>query len=881
MASDTSWKTTSTKRKARLATPAPRKLQRLNSTAKSSSRRASQKTLTQAQWLTPQQNQLADDEMLLDENVRPYTFPEVRGRRRLKKRDSTLTQMDFFDSRSLDLEEQEDMDGQLLPPPSDGSGDNIQSLPQFDGPYSSPRRPRPRKSSTDERRVVPAKQSAESQEYKPSRRKRKLQQMENETPSTATRTSRRVVSKQVVFEDPAQSLEYFNEALAGSTRVTPEKPELEIKESLQEEDRDERMKFEVATPAFQSSLQHLHTPTTKRVIILSSQSPESLPPSVRRRGRHDPSTPDAARRTPLIERSINACQATPSRSSSKKVTLKYKTSPPSQPPSPARKIIVLKLAKRRGYRSVPRIEDSQKNLWSIPSSSSQQQAHSSMLSMKELVPQTREDLSETEIPATSQGHNVTSSPPREPMPESLPSVTDIVERRQCFDFNIISQRDNDAVPQASLQKGTTGADARTVPTEITTPKLTRLDEPQLEPSLPDSGMLLDAPKTLERLMVEDSEAEDSDIESVDSAVRVMASKPLHDGSSTPMPQRNERSEGQERTVSPSPVRGTVNDQASPEKHTKQPMDEPRTPLPLPQLVAQSTTERRPTQPSLRHDADEVQLPRPRFIHRSSTHVSSTLVPLNDIEMAPPSSSQPSTKSMTQKSVNPASMPHPSQVSTQDATQAFLHLSSFPRPFHDNYYEERNDKITIKDSSSCGVSMSQLPQHMDATQSQLNINLGLDEMFNSDEDGDIDLDPPSTASHDKHRLSSDIQIERTPPTKRTVDVLHPDLSRTSAMRKTDDNIEDSPQLGRQAPDQTRNDSPIPSSQQSISIPSSPNPPPLQKKYDPLPGFDNDTQSNFTQGGHVTAAYVHRQREAGVLPDWFTPDPYKVPGYTRRK
>lgn len=306
------------------------------------------------------------------------------------------------------------MDDQFLPPPSDGSGDRIESLPQFDGHYSSPRRPRPRKSSTDEKRVAPAKQSAESQEYKPSRRKRKLKQMENETPSSARRTSRRVVSKQVVFADPAESFEYFNEALAASTRVTPEKPELEIKESLQEEESEKEMKIEAATSAFQTSLQHLHTPTTKRVIILSSQSPESLPPSIRRRGRHDLSSPDASRRTPLTERSINACQISPSRSPSKKVTLKYKISPPSRASSPAKKIIVLQLAKRRGSRSVPRIEDSQKNLWSIPSSSSQQQAHSSMSSMKQLVPQTREDLSETEIPATSQGHNVASSPPRSP-----------------------------------------------------------------------------------------------------------------------------------------------------------------------------------------------------------------------------------------------------------------------------------------------------------------------------------------------------------------------------------------------------------------------------------------------------------------------------------
>ncbi|RMZ83174.1 hypothetical protein DV738_g1400, partial [Chaetothyriales sp. CBS 135597] len=52
------------------------------------------------------------------------------------------------------------------------------------------------------------------------------------------------------------------------------------------------------------------------------------------------------------------------------------------------------------------------------------------------------------------------------------------------------------------------------------------------------------------------------------------------------------------------------------------------------------------------------------------------------------------------------------------------------------------------------------------------------------------------------------------------------------------------------------------------------------HSPIPGFDNETQSNFTQGGHVTAAYIHRQRDLGLLPKWYTPKPYRVPGYTRR-
>ncbi|KPI39230.1 uncharacterized protein AB675_4977 [Cyphellophora attinorum] len=53
-----------------------------------------------------------------------------------------------------------------------------------------------------------------------------------------------------------------------------------------------------------------------------------------------------------------------------------------------------------------------------------------------------------------------------------------------------------------------------------------------------------------------------------------------------------------------------------------------------------------------------------------------------------------------------------------------------------------------------------------------------------------------------------------------------------------------------------------------------------EYTQLEGYNNETQSNFTQGGHVSAAYIHRQREKGLLPPGWTPKCFKVPGFTRR-
>lgn len=851
MASGTSWTITSTKRKTTTATPAPRKRQRVNTSAKPSSRRPSQKTLTQAQWMTPQPNQLANDDMI-EENPRPYTLPKTKNARsRLMKRDSTLTQMDFFDNRPWDLE---DIDDQPLPQPGD-SGDAPVSLPQFDGCYSSPRRSRPRKAALEERRPGVLKQNPESQEYKPSRRrKRPLQDAEQEIPSSERRTSRRIASKQVVFTDPAQSFEYFNDALATPSAGPRERPQLEIKESLQTNQDEEEKFHQGSKPALRTSLQHLHTPTTKRVIILSSQSPESLPPSMRKNDRHDLPTPDASRRTPLTERSINAWQISPTKSSPKKALKKHKRSP-SQVSSPAKKIVVLKLA-RRAPQPIQQIEDSQKNLWSIPSSS-QHQVDTTILPLMQPPPRTTDELSETEIPATSQGHNMVSSPPMNAMQDSLPSFMDIVGRPP--DVMNASHKDKSTFPNDSTQNGATGLDFESISAKSEMPQSNR---DQFEPPLPDPEPLPHVSKTLDLLVVEDSEAE-----SLESPVKLRSKTLSPVALSTPISPRREHSSTQERAVSPPPLAGTVYHPDLSDRYQNQPVSEPATPLPLPQLVSQSATPRQSTQQNARHEMDEFQLPQPpTIIHRTSTHISTTLVPLNDVDSGSSSSSFPLTKPITQNSVNPASMPHPSQISTQDATQGFLPMSSFPRSFHDSFYEERNDKITIKDSSSYGVSMSQLPQHVSSTQSQLNIDLGLDEVLNSEDEGDIDLDPPSTASRDDRHQLSDIQIERTPQTKRTIDVLRQEIS--------------TPRI-HDADDQKGNDSPIPSSQQSISISSSPNPPPLKKKYDPIPGFDNDTQSNFTQNGHVTAAYIHRQREAGILEDWYIPEPFQVPGYTRRK
>ena len=49
--------------------------------------------------------------------------------------------------------------------------------------------------------------------------------------------------------------------------------------------------------------------------------------------------------------------------------------------------------------------------------------------------------------------------------------------------------------------------------------------------------------------------------------------------------------------------------------------------------------------------------------------------------------------------------------------------------------------------------------------------------------------------------------------------------------------------------------------------------MSRRYSPIAGYNNDTQSDFTQGGHVSAAYIHRVREEGILPKDYIPPLFK--------
>ncbi|KAK4948735.1 hypothetical protein LTR10_012740 [Elasticomyces elasticus] len=839
-----SWSLTSAKRKAKSATPAPRKRPRFNDVE--NTRRQSQQTLTQAQWMTPISTSFDENDMQYQEYKRPRTVSV--GRSTLKRADSTLTQMDFFS-----FEERDDsaFDDTLLPTVEPQPSQL--TVPQLDGAYDSPRKPRKRKASpatshrSTKRKNTPTNQ--ESQEYKPRKKKGKVDVTDNQVLDSGRRTSSRLASKMSIFWDADENLQYFEEALAvppapPRTPAGRKMPVLEIKDSV---DDGEEEGVEGVRPS--QDRRKLETPKTSRKVIFSSQSPESLPPSTHRANRKSTTTP-ASERTPLAARSANVLlQPSPKRSTGKlRRTAKR---------SPIRsKVVVFKLPKRSQGKRVTRIEDSEANLWSIPSSSPKLQRSAEDLP-KQVPALNRTTSNEAEIPASSQIQPIKSSPPV-PSQDSLPDLATLVGSKakgtKADAERVVSNPSSD-IPQneespvlvrdfAHLPAGTGGGEVTEAGNEeeiLLAHNVSAVRSAVVEQETEFEGEELDFGSPI---------ANDTQF---NNHVQHRVSSPSPQATRTPL--KIDQNAVIREALSPSSPtpRARPTTQRREEVVIVSSSDEkpPQTPLPLPRLVESPSARNPDVLMELDSEDDEITLPKPPLLHQSSTHISTTQVPLNDVPKFSSSSSLPATKAVTEKSMHPASMPHPSQMSTQEATQGLLNLSSYPQQRMETQFPGRPDRITIKDSSSYRVPISQLPQYTGPDRSQPN----MDEVIDSEEEADLDLDPPSTAPQPELPALDDREL------------LNPVLPASK------DQVDEDSQAGHalispgQGPSQSRNadstETPIHSSQE-VSIPSSPIPPPLQRRYSPIPGFDNDTQSNFTQNGHVTAAYIHRQREAGVMP-----------------
>jgi hypothetical protein len=434
------WSITSHKRKSgSRRTPAPRKRHRVadGHSEYDAMQRESQPTLTQghATLMISAPAQHLDDVPLLKRAL----APRQRGQS-LMKRNSTLTQMDFFNTappEALDFDDMMIEPAQTTPAPRGPA--------QVDGTYDIRRKPRRRTDTPKPSAPETARSAAESQEeYRLTKRKRRMQPDPDDIPATLKRTSRRLAKREIP-SDPARSHDYFAEALGVSEDIFLNNA-LEVTDST---------KNEVVLPAqvesaFRSSVLP-QTPKKNVTVVLSSQSPASLLTGTRRSGRRryeDPSTPT---RTPLTERSVNV---PPRVSSQKKTKSRHLT---AKAASPKTRVIILKLPKKSARKPPTCVDDSQANVWSLPASSLPIETRRSLPLPSPLIVRSPED--ELEIPATSQAQLAESSPPSSQ--NTSPSFDDLLAAHTAQ--TAVTRRLVDEADNINLEEGVIVKDFAAVP----------------------------------------------------------------------------------------------------------------------------------------------------------------------------------------------------------------------------------------------------------------------------------------------------------------------------------------------------------------------------------------------------------------------------------
>lgn len=346
--SNSPWTVTSTKRRRTPTTPAPRKRVRISndvsnangsrsrSVSTSNRRTSGQQTLTQIDFVTT--SSFEDDDDLVQGEQEGNAPASVPPRRRLKKRDSTLTQMDFFDPSTAEASNLSDVESLAIPPTESSSGRRPR-IPTFDGTHDDPPKPqnsmappRSRHKSPRSTKAVKRTERAKSvgdqdgyQKQQP-RKRRKVHVDAGDKDHENRRRSGRIAAATASDSLPTLTTQEQVPTPA-SRRSRPHidatgRPVLEIQDST---DFTEPSLDANSTMAFMMMAQPA-TPTRNRDRIPSSQTPESL---TRTRGTR------SNKRQPLAELSTNI-QKTPSKAA-KSAKLASK-SPQKQ--SPRRKVCV-------------------------------------------------------------------------------------------------------------------------------------------------------------------------------------------------------------------------------------------------------------------------------------------------------------------------------------------------------------------------------------------------------------------------------------------------------------------------------------------------------------------------------------------------------------
>ena len=844
------------KRSTPASAPPPRKRPRKSDTPAASLVR--QQTLTQAQWVSSAPTSFADDAEL-----KPVEAMSRRSRtRQLPKGNSTLTQMPFFDRPVL---HQEQTDLSLLALPDDGIG-HPPPIPQGDAAYDSPRKPRKRKPSIN----IPAdpeikrnRSTQGSQEYRPSSRKSSNRTMKEEI--QPRRTSRRIAQQATILSDPAKNMDFFEQALSPvptKENVEQRQCRLEIQDSTA---TDEEAEYLPAQSPSSKDKELPSTPLKRSNVVRSSQTPETLSPSTRKIRRNA-----VELRSPLRERSVNIPTIQPATPTKDQKSM----AAPRMPEHPD--MATARLSKKRTPRPKAQVQDSQANVWSLPETSSPQKQLMSQppasADEQEQTPALRRFLSvnesseRLEIPSTSQvvGMHATSAACESN--ESLPSLSELTGRPE-RPSTPNEQREVPVINQVSANM------------EIVVKDFAKPATPEHRPRHHIDSLEEQAAETVAPTSLDEVEESESDFGSPIANDTQFNFDVVH-RTSSPATSQLRSSKSRESLHDTQRLSDALQQQAD-ELPVTESLEQSRESAVLtPRLVPRSNAEaEQADMPTNSSSTEEFLLPSgpPKLL--STTQVTTTRVPLNDLgsEGQPTSSPElPSNKSITQRSVHPASMPHPSQISTQEATQAYYGQSSMILG-EEIETPRGTEKITIKDSSSIRMTMSQIPAHR-VSQAWINVDFGSDEPDTNDE---YDLDPPSSdvqpppnkLSEPKPPLHTDeSSVHSTAATIPTMPPAQADLEPET----DDEGTEPSPSRVHPTQLPTTADPASPTSSQHT-------PPlysPLKEQHSPIPGFNNETQSNFTQHGHVTAAYIHRQRERGALPKWYTPKPYQVPGFTRR-
>lgn len=693
MAPAAPWTVKTTKRQSSKITPASSKRRRISLPPEIEddvrARRQRQQTLIQIQRVPSRSVNFEEGEL---EPLEVETEPRSRTGRRvpaLKKRNSTLTQMDFLKGRpTIEISEQDLM---ALPV----TGEKNPAVPQVDGNYDSPRKPRPSKTpgagvraGTHRKRKSVSLPADDSQEYLPTskRRKGKTDADAEEASEGRRRRSGRNASK--LPSNPAKNFAVFQEALADNTPRST-RPALEIEDSTGfDEDlengepsqqdrlsqaigrpacapknRSDCMDEVVEVPPISSRRTAPRTPQKERQYIPSSQSPESLPPSTRKKDATVHSTHGTTpKRNPLGELSTN----TPNH----RYTIKVDDLPLAKSISKRkRKICTLKLPSVPPVSVKQRVEDSQADIWAVQPTSSLKKNGNSQIRAEDVLRGVSFQREQLEVPSTSQVQmdavaEITSSPPQ---PAEVETQESLISLSEIFG---VKRKGVHANQESELQQPITDPGVRTRdfvkhPQQTPQKKTQYVAFLQTQPEDIDSGDEFGSPLA-------------NDTQFAAHLAHVPASSLR---TSDPLEELN-------------------------------PHDTIRIPSSSPPDGASSSSP----------------LPAPILVDRVEYQNSTTTIPTKNVS----SPNLPPMPPPTQRPVAPASLPHPSQISTQDPSQQLPQLSSVSQRSPD-----RTQRITIKDSSSMHEHLSQLPEY-NADELQLQRELESTQHRASDEDDDEDF-----------------------------------------------------------------------------------------------------------------------------------------------